>query len=65
MKETAQTKFSWCPVCMIHTYHQKTEKDWECTNADHQALLRFRTDPWIEQYRKSRLDSAIPARSEV
>ena len=65
MKKTAQTKFSWCPVCMIHTYHQKAKGDWHCLNPDHQALLHYRTDPWIEDYRKARLESCIPARSEV
>ncbi len=65
MKTQPEQKFSWCPVCMIHTYHQKAKKDWECLNQDHQALLRFRTDPWIEQYRKAKLESRIPASSEV
>jgi hypothetical protein len=65
MNKKTDKKFSWCPVCMIHTYHQKSKKDWECVNDDHLALLRFRTDPWIEQYRKARTESSIPAQSEV
>jgi hypothetical protein len=65
MNKKAKQKFSWCPVCMIHTYHQKQNKDWACVNQDHQALLRFRTDPWIEEYRKAKLESRIPARSEI
>lgn len=65
MKKKSETKFSWCPVCMIHTYHQKAKGDWHCLNPDHQALLHYRNDPWIEDYRKARVDNRIPARSEV
>ena len=65
MNKKADKKFSWCPVCMIHTYHQQTKDSWTCTNDDHKAMLRFRTDPWIENYRKSQLESRLPARSEV
>lgn len=65
MKKKPDKKFSWCPVCMIHTYHQRVEREWHCINPDHQALLLYRTDPWIENYRKSKVESRIPARSEV
>ena len=65
MKKNSDKKFSWCPVCMIHTYHRKNRHGWECLNPDHQALLRFRTDPWIEEYRREKLESRIPARNEV
>ena len=65
MKKKSDQKFSWCPVCMIHTYHKKDKGEWHCVNPDHQALLRYRTDPWIEEYRKSQLNSRIPAASEV
>ena len=65
MRKKTDKKFSWCPVCMIHTYHQKTKNGWECINQDHQALLRFRTDPWIEDYRKAELESRIPVSSEA
>ena len=65
MKKDPEKKFSWCPVCMIHTYHKRTSHGWECINPDHQALLRFRTDPWIEEYRRAKLESRLPVRSEV
>jgi len=65
MKKNADLKFSWCPVCMIHTYHHKTRQGWECANPDHQALLRLRTDPWIEEYRKTSMESRVPVQSEV
>ncbi len=53
-KSEEQTKFFWCPVCMVHTYHRKTSGEWECLNEDHQIFLRLRKDPWIEEYRASR-----------
>ncbi|MCK4489827.1 MAG: hypothetical protein KAU23_06175 [Anaerolineales bacterium] len=53
-KSERQTKFFWCPVCMVHTYHRKTSGEWECLNEDHQIFLRLRKDPWIEEYRASR-----------
>ena len=53
-KSENQTKFFWCPVCMVHTYHRKTSGEWECVNEDHQIFLRLRKDPWIEEYRASR-----------
>jgi len=53
-KSEEQTKFFWCPVCMVHTYHRKTSGEWECVNEDHQIFLRLRKDPWIEEYRASR-----------
>lgn len=65
MNKNPDKKFSWCPVCMIHTYHQNAKGDWRCLNPDHQALLRYRTDPWIEAYRRSKLDKRIPARREA
>ena len=58
-KSEKQTKFFWCPVCMVHTYHLKTGEEWECLNEDHQIFLRLRKDPWIEEYRASR--SSAPA----
>ena len=53
MKKEKTTKFSWCPVCMVHTYHIKKKGTWVCNEKNHQDFLRFRTDPWIEEYRKS------------
>lgn len=46
-------KFLWCPVCMVHTYHQESEDGWMCVNEDHDQFLQKRTDPWIEKYRAS------------
>ena len=45
-------KFSWCPVCMIHTYHARTENGWKCVHENHEHYLRERTDPYIEKYRR-------------
>ncbi len=53
-KSENKTKFFWCPVCMVHTYHRKNSGEWECLNEDHQIYLRLRKDPWIEEYRASR-----------
>lgn len=64
MKKKSDQKFSWCPVCMIHTYHQKSQSRWQCLNPDHQALLRFRTDPWIEQYRQTKTERRVLVESE-
>jgi hypothetical protein len=58
MKKEEELKFSWCPVCMVHTYHKKEHGKWRCTDWNHKDFLRFRTDPWIEEYRKSQ--SALP-----
>ncbi|MFO8036550.1 MAG: hypothetical protein R6U57_08000 [Anaerolineales bacterium] len=46
-----KTKFLWCPVCMVHTYHAKGERGWCCLNEDHEKFLQMRSDPWIEKYR--------------
>jgi len=59
MKKTETSKFSWCPVCMVHTYFRKVGQGWECLNKDHQAFLRFRTDPWIEQYRQEKVSLQV------
>lgn len=56
-KTEKQSKFSWCPVCMVHTYHLKSRGEWDCLNEDHQIFLRLRKDPWIEQYRASKTPS--------
>ncbi len=60
MKKTNQSRFSWCPVCMVHTYHKKEQGKWECMDQNHEDFLRFRTDPWIEEYRKSK--NSLPIR---
>jgi len=52
-KKKEELKFSWCPVCMVHTYHKKVRGKWLCTDWNHEDFLRLRTDPWIEEYRKS------------
>jgi len=65
MKKKSDQKFSWCPVCMIHTYHHREKGEWQCVNSDHQALLRLRTDPWIEEYRQARVDRRVSVESEV
>lgn len=51
MKTQKKTKFSWCPVCMVQTYHRRKHRGWECSSDDHQTFLRLRKDPWIEDYR--------------
>ena len=43
MKKNRQIKFSWCPVCMVHTYHQKEKEAWACRNKEHQAYLTIFT----------------------
>jgi len=60
MKKTDTSKFSWCPVCMVHTYHKNKGGKWECMDQSHEDFLRFRTDPWIEEYRRSRSTLPIP-----
>jgi hypothetical protein len=52
MSEDKTTKFSWCPVCMVHTYHEKRGKRWACRGEHHQRYYQQRTDPWIQQYKK-------------
>jgi len=56
-KPKEQTKFSWCPVCMVHTYYKKEAGEWACSNEDHAIFLRLRDDPWIEEYRSSKASS--------
>lgn len=46
-----KTKFLWCPVCMVHTYHKRGDQGWHCIDEHHQELLQKRDDPWIEKYR--------------
>jgi hypothetical protein len=65
MKKKKSKKFSWCPVCMVHTYHKKEKGIWRCTDWNHEDFLRFRSDPWIEEYRKAKIENRIPAHSEV
>ena len=65
MKKQAENKFSWCPVCMVHTYHKNQAGKWVCTEPHHEDLLRYRTDPWIEEYRKSTLALSLPVKGEV
>lgn len=68
MKKTNSRKFSWCPVCMVHTYHKKEGGHWVCTDWNHDSFLRYRTDPWIEEYRKSQSQGAlfqVPARRQA
>jgi len=52
-KMSKKMKFLWCPVCMVHTYHQESEDGWLCVNEDHDQFLQKRTDLWIEKYRAS------------
>ncbi|MDZ7843907.1 MAG: hypothetical protein U5K99_03780 [Anaerolineales bacterium] len=54
MKDSKRTIFSWCPVCMIHTYHDLRGSNWHCTHEDHEHLLQKRNDPWIEKYKTER-----------
>lgn len=65
MKEKEERKFSWCPVCMVHTYHKKVGGQWVCTDWNHDDFLRFRTDPWIQEYRQQQAAPrlAIPKRA--
>jgi ribosomal protein L37AE/L43A len=65
MKESERIKFSWCPVCMVHTYHRLEKGEWQCLEKDHQYYLKYRTDPWIEEYRRSRAKQQITVSSEV
>ena len=53
MNKKEKRRFSWCPVCMVHTYHKKENGKWTCTDWNHEDFLRYRTDPWIDEYRKS------------
>jgi len=62
-KKEEGLKFSWCPVCMVHTYHKKVRGKWICTDWNHEDFLRLRTDPWIEEYRKTQsvsLQMSVP-----
>jgi hypothetical protein len=59
-KPQQETNFIWCPVCMVHTYHKKKKGNWICTDWNHEDFLRFRTDPWIEEYRKSQKANQVP-----
>ena len=52
-----QTKFLWCPVCMVHTYHKIEGEKRECLNEDHPIFLRLRDDPWIDEYRSTKAAS--------
>ena len=65
MKKNKQIKFSWCPVCMVHTYYQKEKEAWTCSNKDHQAYLHFRTDPWIEEYRQENKTQNVLVKNQV
>ncbi len=61
MNKEEERRFSWCPVCMVHTYHKKVGGKWVCTDWNHEDFLRLRTDPWIKEYRKSQPALRIPA----
>jgi hypothetical protein len=63
MSEDKTTKFSWCPVCMVHTYHEKRDKGWACRGEHHQLYYRKRTDPWIRQYKKKQQEQVSLAGS--
>jgi len=65
MNKNENNKFSWCPVCMVHTYHQKEKGKWICTEKNHEDFLRYRTDPWIKEYRKSKSIFQMPAAREA
>ncbi len=65
-KNEENLKFSWCPVCMVHTYHKKERGKWRCTDWNHEDFLRLRTDHWIEEYRASQSAIlALPVRKGV
>ena len=59
MKDKEHTKFSWCPVCMVHTYHRKSKLAWECLGDHHHSYLKLRKDPWIEDYKKERASLTV------
>lgn len=61
MAKKDERKFIWCPVCMVHTYHKKVGREWVCTDWNHEDFLRFRTDPWIKEYRESQSAQRMPA----
>ena len=65
VKKKPKTKFSWCPVCMVHTYHKKINGKWCCTDWNHDDFLRFRNDPWIDDYRRAKLEIQLPVSSKV
>ncbi|MGB2965305.1 MAG: hypothetical protein WBB69_15105 [Anaerolineales bacterium] len=58
-KTHPHTKFLWCPVCMVHTYHKKTRGEWKCLNTDHPIFLRLRDDPWIDEYRAAKTSPRV------
>ena len=60
-KPQTKTKFLWCPVCMVHTYHNRAGGQWACSNEDHPIFLRLRDDPWIEEYRENKAASISQA----
>ena len=61
MNRNPSTKFSWCPVCMIHTYHERAEGGWKCRGENHQLYYRERTDPWIQKYKEEQNRKLSPA----
>jgi hypothetical protein len=50
---------------MVHTYHRLEKGEWLCLEKDHQLYLKYRTDPWIEEYRQSRAKRQVAVSSEV
>jgi hypothetical protein len=65
MKADQYKKFSWCPVCMVHTYHRRQGGQWKCLEKDHALFLKYRTDPYIEKFRRSQKKQAVSANQEV
>ena len=65
MKKKLKTKFSWCPVCMVHTYHKRKGRKWICTDWNHEDFLRLRTDPWIKEYREQQKTIRLAAAREA
>ena len=65
MSKKEKRRFSWCPVCMVHTYHKKEKGKWICTDWNHEDFLRYRTDPWIDEYRKSKTTLQLTAQKGV
>ena len=65
MKKNQHTKFIWCPVCMVHTYHRRENDAWECLGEGHDSYLKLRQDPWIEAYKKEQARRKVALEEKV
>ena len=65
MKKYEHTKFIWCPVCMVHTYHRLENGIWECLGEHHDSYLQLRQDPWIEAYKAEKTRRKVSFEEKV